>query len=147
MPEFSVDAKFKRRRNEAAQVVTEDLGENLVHLRVLRLSANARAKLGLDHVKNGFNIRPLMVVRQELLAVIGEELIHTPPQLPATLRHAGPSFPVPIPTPRVVVRLERYQRERACADDSVKVVVAYIRAISGDGLDCEPLCRRFEERG
>src|ERR1700735_654505 len=111
MPKLRVNTKFKRCRNEAAQVVTEDLSKNLVHLRVLRLGANARAKLGLNHMKNGFNIRPLMVVRQELLAIISEKFESASPQRTARRRVLARSILTPIRSaPVTLIGLKRDKR-------------------------------------
>jgi hypothetical protein len=87
--------------------MTKNLSENLVNLRDFRFGANAGAKLGLNHVKGGLHIRPLMVVREELLAVISEKVVHPAPQLPAVLGDTlvGPRL-VPIGAPGVVVALE-----------------------------------------
>lgn len=147
MPERSVNSKLKERANQAAEVMTEDLGENLIDLRGLRFGANARAELGLDHVEGRLDVRPLVIVREELLAMIGEELVHPTPKLAATLRNAAVGFLAPIPTSGVVVRLEGYQRKRACANDRVEVGVADIALVGSDGLDLEPLLRPVEEGG
>ena len=147
MPERSVNPKFKERADEAAEVVTQDLRENLVDLRRRRLGANAGSKLGLDHMEGGFDIRPLVIVREELLAMVGEELVHSSPQFPTALRDAGIAPLAPIPASGVVVRLEGYQRKRPSLNNSVEVGVADVALVSGDGLDREPLLRPLEEGG
>ncbi len=147
MPKLSVDSKLKGRRHKTAEVMTEDLGENLVDLRDGRLRPNARAELRLDHVECRLHIRPLMVVRQELLAMISEKLKHASPQLTASRRDAAIARLAPVPASGVVVRLERNKRKRASASDSVKVGVADISSISSDRLDVESLGSPVEERG
>ena len=47
----------------------------------------------------------------------------------------------------VVVVLEGYQRKRARRDNGVKIGVADVALVSGDGLDLEPLGGCIEERG
>jgi hypothetical protein len=47
LPKRRFDPQLEERRDEAAKVVTQDLGKNLVHLRDGRLRANAAPKLGL----------------------------------------------------------------------------------------------------
>ena len=125
----------------------KNLSKNLVDLRGRRLGANAGSKLGLNHVERRFHIRPLMVVREEFLAVVGEKLVHFAPQLPAALGDAAARTLVPIAPSGVVVSLEGYQRKRASAGDSVKVGVADIALVSGDGLDLKSLGGPVEERG
>jgi len=49
LPQLSVDAQLEEGRDQAAEVMTKNLGENLVHLSDFRLGANAGAKLGLNH--------------------------------------------------------------------------------------------------
>jgi hypothetical protein len=75
MPKLSVDSKLKERGDQAAKVVAEDLTENLVDLGSRRLRANARAKLGFDHGERGLAMRPLVVVLEELFAVIAIFLV------------------------------------------------------------------------
>ena len=127
--------------------MAKNLGENLVDLGGRSLSADAASKLGLNHVEGGLDIRPLMVVREELLAVIGEKLVHPTPQLPASLSDATVSRLAPIAASGVVVRLEGYQRKRTRANDSVEVGVADIALVGRDGLDVETLGGRLKERG
>ena len=93
------------------------------------------------------DVRPLIVVRQELLAVIGEKLVHLAPQLPTTLGDAAVTPLAPVAAAGVVVALEGYQRKRASAGDSVEVGVADVTLVGGDGLDVKPLGGRLEERG
>jgi len=127
--------------------MTENLGENLVHLRGGRLSANAGAELGLDHMEGRLHIRPLIVVREEFLAIVREKLVHLAPQLPATLGDAAVRPFAPVAATGIVVRLEGYQRKRASTGDSVEVGVADVALVSGDGLDLETLSGRLKERG
>lgn len=127
--------------------MTKNLGENLVDLRVGRLGADAGAKLGLNHVEGRLHIRPLMVVREEFLAVVREKLVHLAPQFPTALGDAAVRTLAPVAASGVVVALEGYQRKRTRAGDSVKVGVADVPLIGGDGLDVETLGGRLEERG
>src|SRR5580700_5627740 len=147
MPKLRVDSKLEDRANEAAEVMTEDLCENLIDLGGRRLGANARAELGLYHREGGLHVRPLMVVLEEFFAVIGEKVKHTLPEGSA-LRGVAP-----LPVPRlarsrgVVVGLKRNQRERARRVDSIEVVVTDICAVGSEGLNGEPLSGRVEEGG
>ena len=127
--------------------MTKNFGKDLVDLSGVRLSANAGSELGLDHVERRFNVRPLMVVREELLAIVDEKLVHLTPQLPTPLGDPAVAPLAPIPAAGVVVALEGYQRKRASAGDGVEVGVADVAFVSGDRLNVEPLGGRLEERG
>jgi hypothetical protein len=127
--------------------MAQNLSKKLVDLRGRRPGAKAGSKLGLDHVKRGLDVRPLMVVREELLAVIGEKLVHPTPQLPASLSDATVSGLAAIAPSGVVVRLEGYQRKRTRANDSVEVGVADVALVGSDSLDVETLGGTSEERG
>src|ERR1700733_1294778 len=147
MPKLRVDSKLEDRANDAAQVVAEHLAQNLVDLRGRRLSANARAELGLNHVERRFYIRPLMVVLEEFFAVVGEKVEHALPE-GATIGRVT-ALPVlglvrPVGS---AAGLKRNERKRARRVDSVEVVVADIGAVGSEGLNGEPLSRRLEEGG
>lgn len=145
MPKRSVDSQLEEGGDQAAEIMAEDLAQNLVDLRGRRLSANAGAKLGLNHVERRLHIRPLVVVLKELFAMISEEVVHTLPPSAALWGNAPRLSP--IRSAGVVVRLERDKRKRTRVDDSIEVGVGDISAVSGDGLDAEPLRRGVEERG
>lgn len=148
MPKLRVDSKLEESRDQAAEVMTKDLRENLVDLRGRRLGANARTKLGLDHMERGFHVRPLMVVLKELFAVIGEEVEGASPKGAARGRiAAGPVLSVVRSAPVSLIGLEGNQREGSSGVDSFEVGVADIGTISGDRLDGEPPGGRLEERG
>ena len=59
MPKLRVDSKLERCADNAAEIVTQNLGEDLVDLRGRRLSANASAERGFDHVKRGLGVSRL----------------------------------------------------------------------------------------
>lgn len=138
MPKLSVDSKLKERANQTAEVVAEDLGQNLVDLRRGRLGANPRAKLSLNHRKGRFHIRPLVVVLQEFFAVLGEEVVEITPPSAALW---GPS----VDAAADAVRLERDKRERADATNGVDILMAEISLVGRDLFDRKPLCGRLEE--
>lgn len=50
--------------------MAEDFEEKLVHLRDRRLRPDARPEFGLNHVEGRLDVRPLVVVREELVAAI-----------------------------------------------------------------------------
>ena len=55
--------------------------KNLVDLSNVRLRTDARAEFGLDHGEGRLDVRPLVIVRQELLAAIHEKIKGFGPQV------------------------------------------------------------------
>jgi len=119
--------------------MAQDFAEKLIHLSDRRFRANARAELGLDHGERRLDVRPAVVVRQELVAAIHPEEIHPAPQLrarPLALRIEGNR-----------VRLEWDERERAGAVDRDHVGAGKVRFVGGEHIDAETAPQaRFEER-
>ncbi len=111
LPKRRLDSQLVERANEAAEIMAQDLAKNLVHLSDRRLRPDARAELGLNHGEGRLDIRPLVVVRQELVAAIHEQMKGLRPQIARTfwvkaVRH---------PARRVF--LEGNERLRASVDD------------------------------
>jgi hypothetical protein len=80
-PESRFDPKLIDRANEAGDIMAQDLTQNFVRLRHIRLAAKSLAELSFDHREARFNVRPLVVVTHEQLAVVLKEVIHLPPRL------------------------------------------------------------------
>jgi len=64
----------------------KDLTQNLVHLSSKRFRTDASTELSLDHREGRLDVRPFMVVLQELLAVMSEEPVHPNPKRATRLR-------------------------------------------------------------
>ena len=60
--------------------MAEDFAEHLVRHRHIRLAPHMIPKLRLDHAEGAFDVRPLVIVPQELLAVEGEVVKHLLPE-------------------------------------------------------------------
>ena len=60
-----INPEFVNLMNEYRQVVTQDLAKSFVDHRSIGLGAQAVTKFALHHAERGFNVRPLVVVRQE----------------------------------------------------------------------------------
>ena len=56
--------------------MTQNLAQRLILLRLVAFASEPSAKLGFDHAKGRFNIRALMIVRQELIAFVLVEVKH-----------------------------------------------------------------------
>lgn len=66
--------------------MAKDFTENLVHLSDFRFRADARSELGFNHGERCLDVRPLVVVRQELLTAIHEQTEHFRPKSASALR-------------------------------------------------------------
>jgi hypothetical protein len=69
--------------DQAADVVTDDLAQNLVHHRHICLAADVVAELGLYHREHGLDIAALVVVAKKFLAAVLEVVEHLFPQTAA----------------------------------------------------------------
>lgn len=101
----------------------DDLAQDLVDLRGFGLRAKGAAELRLDHGEGGFDVRPLVVVHQELLAVELEEVPELAPEV-------GPGV-----APAVV--LERNEGHSTVLDDGREVRCREIRFVRADLFDVE----------
>lgn len=61
--------------------MAKDFAQKLVDLGDRRLRAKPRPELGLNHVERRLDIRPLVIVRQELLTAIAEKMERPLPYL------------------------------------------------------------------
>jgi hypothetical protein len=61
--------------------MAKHLAKKLVDLSDRRLGAKPRSELGLNHGEGRFDVRPLVVVRQEFLAAIAEQMKRPLPNL------------------------------------------------------------------
>ena len=60
--------------------MAEDFAEHLIRHRHIRLASHMIPKLRLDHGEGRLDVRPLVIVPQELLAVEGEVVKHLLPE-------------------------------------------------------------------
>jgi hypothetical protein len=63
--------------------MAQNFTEDVVLHRHIRLAPDMIAKLRLDHTEGALNVRALMIVSQELLAIEGEVVEHFLPEPPA----------------------------------------------------------------
>src|SRR5947209_3974524 len=68
-PECRRDVKLRHNLNQATDVVTEQLGQRLVHHRRIRLAPQRVAELRLDHAERGHDVAPLVVVGEGVVAI------------------------------------------------------------------------------
>lgn len=76
-PQLRLQLQFVDRRNQAADVVANQLAQHLVLHRNIRLGSRPVAELRLDHRECRFDVRPLVIAAKELLLVqleVEEEL-------------------------------------------------------------------------
>ena len=85
--------------------MAKDLAENLVRLGDRSLRANTSAELGLNHGEGRLDVRPLVVVRAELFALIHEQMERFGPQVSRSRR---------IKTVRLSAGRVLLERERLC---------------------------------
>src|SRR5262249_12532043 len=88
VPEGRLDAKLAMSLDDAADVVTEELAQDLVDHRRVRLAADVVAELGLDHRERRFHVRTLVVMGKERLALELEEVEHLLPKASRLPGHA-----------------------------------------------------------
>lgn len=112
--------------------MTDHFAEDFVDLSNRRLRPDGRAELPLQHRERGFHVRPLVVVRQELLPVELVKVKHLAPGIAAVLRNAA--------------SLERDIRHRADGSGGFHVPLAQIAFVGGDFRYLEPLRGLFQER-
>ncbi len=86
VPKRSFNSQLIKRANKATEIMAKDLTQNLVHLSGKRLRTDVSTELGLDHREGRLDVRPFVVVLQELLAVVGEEPVHPNPKGTTRLR-------------------------------------------------------------
>ena len=102
--------------NQAGQVVGEGFAENLVHLSIVHLGSNRTTQLSLHSTECALNIRPLMIVLQELILLVVEEMLELPPLLRSiTCR----------------VDLERNVRDSSNRRNHVEVIIAQVGFVGG----------------
>jgi hypothetical protein len=62
------DSNLVGRLNEYAEVMAENLAQNLIDLNFGCLRADTRTELGLDHVERGFHVRAKVIVAEKVVA-------------------------------------------------------------------------------
>ena len=76
LPKRWLNPQFIHGLDEAANIMIENLAQHLVRHRHVGFAAHVIAKLRLDHRERRLDIRPLVIVPHELLAVKGEVMKH-----------------------------------------------------------------------
>src|SRR6266511_4210208 len=96
---------------------------------VVSLTADGIAELALDHAEGRLDVRPLVVVGEEVVPAIDEVAVHL---LPGAA--PGPACPMPAPTAGVALESD----ERGCPErgDGIGVLDAAV-----------PLVRRYVRHG
>lgn len=79
MPEHRRDAELEHRLYHAANVVADELSQNLVDHRGICLASDRIAELALDHVEGRLDVRSQVVSTQKLFPVVAEEVEHLLP--------------------------------------------------------------------
>lgn len=67
--------------DQYTQVVAEHLAEYLVELANIAFTPHGIPELRLNHAEGGLHIRPLVVVREELLPIVHEIVVHLCPDI------------------------------------------------------------------
>lgn len=70
---------FVDARDQHAEIVRDDLAQDLVDLADLGLRPERVTELRLDHAERRLDIRPLVVAGREHLASEGEQVVHAAP--------------------------------------------------------------------
>src|ERR1035438_339943 len=78
-PESRLNLQFVNRMNESAEVMANHFAQNLVDLSGRGLRSDRSAELSFEHRESSFDVRPLVVVRRELLPVKLVEVKHPAP--------------------------------------------------------------------
>lgn len=105
--------------------MAQNLNQNFVNLRRLRLAPQAFPELALDHAERRFNVTPLVIVRHERVLIEHEEVIHLCPYV----RRGR--------VRRLRVRLERNVRRPAMRRDKSQVAARRVSFIAGHLLQRE----------
>jgi hypothetical protein len=79
-PKRGLNIQLVHRLNDAANVVTEDLTQHFIRHGGISLTPYMIAKLRLNHAEGAFDVGPLVIVPQELLAAEGKVMKHLFPQ-------------------------------------------------------------------
>ena len=130
-PKHGVDTKFTHFVNEYDEVMTKHFTKRFIHHRGIGLAAQRVSELALHHAKRGFDIGPLVIVLQELLALEHEEVVHLAPL----------SAAIPL-----VMSSERNVRRRANAGNCSRIVATRISLIRRNLGDVEILRSRVDHR-
>ena len=132
-----VDAQLESRLDEAADVVGEELEQDLIDLRGRALGADGGTELGLDHREGGLDVGALVVAVEELGPLKVEVVEGTlPQQVAPVVAGVGDG-----------VALEGNEAGRADGRDGVEVGAAEVRFVAGDLTDVEVLGGPCEQRG
>ena len=113
------------------EIMTQNLAQCLVHHRSIRFAADEIAKLPFNHAERRFDIGPLVIVRQEVSAPIGEVAERLFPQAP---------------TPAGIRSAEGYERRGANLGDGLHIPGAGVPFIRRDFGNSKILCGSVYER-
>jgi hypothetical protein len=67
--------------NETADVMTQNLAQQFIRLRLVSLAAERAAKLAFNHAEYSLNIRSFMVMLIKPFLVVGIEMIKASPRM------------------------------------------------------------------
>ena len=111
--------------------MADHLAQHLVDLGRRRLGPDRSTKLTLQHRERAFDIRPLVMVRQELLPVELEVVVHLRPDLASVVRDGS--------------RLERDIRGGPQGINQLHVSLAQVALVGRHFGKLKPLCRAFHQ--
>lgn len=130
-PKLRCDAKLVDGRDQHADVVAQELAVKLVDLRRLVLRLHGPAKLCLDHRKYRLDVGSLMVVRQEVLALVLEVVEQLAPQVVLASHRT---------------RLERDVRNGSGIDRGLEILFGRVRLVSRNLVHVEAGDGRVQQR-
>lgn len=139
-PKSRVNAKLAHLVNQHDEIVAQHLGERFVDLGRVGLTAERVAKLTLDHAERRFDVAPLAVVGQELVAAVHEVPVGLCPRAAAPAARSV----------RAGARargLEGDERRATDASDGFGVADAAVGLVSRHVSDGEGTRGRFDKRG
>ena len=87
--ESRMKTQFIHRLNQDTNIMAQDLAQNLIHLSYGSLGANRATELHLNHRKDCFHVRPLMVMLQKGFPIEVVEVPHLVPETVELTPHAS----------------------------------------------------------
>lgn len=112
-----VHSEFVDRLPDHDHVMAKHLGQDLVRHADRGLGQDRIAELPLDHGEGSLHVRPLVIAPQEVLPLVGEQVIHPRPGRVSPREHGGG------------VRLERDVGLGPDALDQGQVLLAQVRLV------------------
>jgi hypothetical protein len=126
--EIRLNPKFMNLMNEHRQVVTQDLAQGFVDHRSIGLRTKTVTKFALHHAEGRFDVRPLVIVRQEVAPAIHKVVKHFLPRF-------NLSAPFFSPIAGAAIRFKRDERNCAGIRNDASIVirqVPFVRRYFGD---------------